>query len=237
MEQIKRANNLWSSDRLSLLSRSEINIPVYPDGPTDSPNFISSEESSKSSSPRQEQHLERRHSEGPSSSSDINLQGKSSSLESDDIPLDEKSVTDSLRHQNGAKPRNGYKTNTLNDKSSQNVSDGSLLVESDEEESAADFLIRIDSSIAQTKDKVKKVMQQTKINSWSEEDLNGYRNSRRHRSALRRNNSSTSTRSTISNNSSCDLVELPQPLIMTQGKKVFSSLKRLEMKQDELYEL
>uniref|UniRef100_T1J056 LysM domain-containing protein n=1 Tax=Strigamia maritima TaxID=126957 RepID=T1J056_STRMM len=85
------------------------------------------------------------------------------------------------------------------------------------EQTLADILSRIDSTIAETKSKVKKM----ESNNDSTFDNSFHRRS--HPQSLLR--------------ASSDPNVAPHPVIMTQGRRVRSSLQRLEQAQDELFEL
>ncbi|XP_035204828.1 lysM and putative peptidoglycan-binding domain-containing protein 2-like [Stegodyphus dumicola] len=101
------------------------------------------------------------------------------------------------------------------------------------EESAADFLIRIDSHIAQTKDKVLKL--QNKV-VYSEDDLHNSRDGFSSRLSYQYKRNSLTGSSSLSN-LNVDPSLTPQAVVMTKGRKVRSSLKKLEKQQDEIFEL
>ncbi|XP_076314585.1 lysM and putative peptidoglycan-binding domain-containing protein 2-like [Tachypleus tridentatus] len=103
----------------------------------------------------------------------------------------------------------------------ENVSDqtDSLL-----EESTADFLIRIDSSIAKSKDKAR-TLEKSILYPYDEV------------SHLRLRHQQYPYNNIQEHISSSDPSVPPQPLVMTQGRKVRSSLRRLEKVQDEIFEL
>ncbi|GLH07990.1 Uncharacterized protein GBIM_13345 [Gryllus bimaculatus] len=93
-----------------------------------------------------------------------------------------------------------------------------------EERSITDFLVKIDTSIANTKSQVKK----TQGNSEFAADEDDFFRSRPSRSRLRQQ---------LATQSSNDVLSAPHPVVMTQGRKVRSSLQRLEKEQDEMFEL
>lgn len=239
MEQIKRANKLWSSDNLSLRSRNNVSIPIVMDETIiESPIYSSSNTSSLNGSPKECEFNNRSH---------CSITANNSSLESDDIPLDDEYCSTSRvennqtdRHSNESKLRNGFKMATLlvsshesNDLNNYNNS------EEVDDESAADFLIRIDSSIAKSKDKVK-VMQQNRMSGTHSDDDLFRINHSTNKCGLRRHHSSTSRPHSANSSSSLNDIQtdLSQPIVvMTHGRKVKSSLKRLEKTQDEIFEL
>lgn len=210
MEQIKRANKLWSSDSLTLRSKTILSIPILNDNQNQitSPLCSSSSASSSTTSPSNKQ-----------VKMPFNHQstGHTSSLDSDVIMLDDECDANStINESKQSKLTNGFAV-VVNDKNH--------LI--DHDESAADFLIRIDCSISKTRDRVK-FMQQNKLTSTHSDD-NLFRLHNNHNPKLKRN---SSTRSQGSSSRS------DQPFVMmTHGKKVASSLKRLEQTQDELFEL
>lgn len=108
MEQIKRANKMWTTD--SLFLRSTLDIPV------DSEAFTISSISSAPQSPQ----------------------------------------TSPVKHSENGENYTNSRTNDLCYNLNSEISDNGS-ANSEREESAADFLIRIDSHIAQTKDKVLKL--------------------------------------------------------------------------------
>lgn len=101
--------------------------------------------------------------------------------------------------------------------------DGELIGDRSEQ-TVADLLVRIDSTIAQTKHKVEKMDQNSGI---LEDDDDPY--------SLQRRLHSSRMQSIM--RASSDPNVAPHPLVMTQGRKVRSSLQRLEREQDEMFEL
>jgi hypothetical protein len=229
MEQIKRANNLWSSDNMALRSRTYLNIP-QPMGETiiETPLYSSSNSSSLTTSPKNCEHKNGSHS---------SITANNSSLESDDIPLEDDS---NQINRCESKLKNGFKMASLLVSSHQQSNNlDNYETNEREDESAADFLIRIDSSIAKSKDKVK-VMQQNRMSgTHSDDDLFRAHHSSHH-SGLRRHHSSTSRPHSATSSSSLNDIQTDcsQPIVMmTSGRKVKSSIKRLERAQDEIFEL
>ena len=210
MEQIKRANKLWSSDNLTLRSKTILSIPI----PNDNQNQITSPLCSSSSTSSSTTSPSNKQVKMPFNHQST---GHTSSLDSDVIMLDDECDANStINESKQSKLTNGFAV-VVNDKNH--------LI--DHDESAADFLIRIDCSISKTRDRVK-FMQQSKLTSTHSDD-NLFRLHNNHNPKLKRN---SSTRSQGSSSRS------DQPFVMmTHGKKVASSLKRLEQTQDELFEL
>lgn len=91
-------------------------------------------------------------------------------------------------------------------------------------ENIAEFLVKIDASIANTKEEVKK----TQGNSEFVSSLDY--NSERRKPAVSRMKQ-------MVNNNSTDLLNTPHAVVMTQGSRVRTSLQRHEKQQDELFEL
>lgn len=94
------------------------------------------------------------------------------------------------------------------------------------EQTVADILVRIDSTIALTKSKVQK-MESTQDCPVCRDDPDSIEQQLR--------GSSMQQRALM--RASSDPNVAPHPLVMTQGRKVRSSLQRLEREQDELFEL
>ncbi|XP_054161960.1 lysM and putative peptidoglycan-binding domain-containing protein 2-like [Oppia nitens] len=234
VEQIKRANNLWSNDNLWLRSRTHISIPVVINTETniESPLYSSSNTSSLTTSPKE------------IISNSIPMTTNNSSLDSVDIPLDDNESNSSRldanqmsqnSRKNDHKLKNGFKTLVSSDGQTHDLD--SYCNNGNADESAADFLIRIDSSIAKTKDKVKDMQQNRLIGTHSDDDLFRF-NHNTDRSALRRHHSSTSRPHSANSSANSNHSDFPQPLVMMSHKrKVKSSLKRLEQTQDEIFEL
>lgn len=239
MEQIKKANNLWSSDNLSLRSRAVISIPVLMSETTiESPLYSSSSATSSQTTSPKESEL--------NNGSHLLNTGNHSSLESvdiHDIPSDETrngkessiGFNSNQMHSNESKTKNGFKMSSVIVSSDGHPNHlDSYETNEDTDESAADFLIRIDSSIAKSKDKVK-VMQQNRLSGTHSDDDLFRLNHSAQRSGLRRHHSSTSRPHSANSSTQSDF---PQPLVMmTHKRKVKSSLKRLERTQDEIFEL
>lgn len=93
-----------------------------------------------------------------------------------------------------------------------------------EEKSISDFLVQIDTSIANTKSQVRKTQGNSEFAA-SEDDF------------IRNRPSRSRLRQQLTSQSSNDVLTAPHPVVMTQGRKVRSSLQRLEKEQDEMFEL
>ncbi|GIX94666.1 lysM and putative peptidoglycan-binding domain-containing protein 2 [Caerostris darwini] len=182
MEQIKRANKMWTAD--SLFLRSSLDIPVDKEALTVS--SISCDSGSPQLSP--------------------------------------------VKHyENGDSFLNCQTSIDLSNQLNSSISDNGV----EREESAADFLIRIDSHIAQTKDKVQRL--QNKV-VYSEDDLHNSRDGFSSHMGYQYQRNNLSGSSSLSN-LNVDPSLTPQTVVMTKGRKVRSSLKKLEKQQDEIFEL
>jgi len=97
------------------------------------------------------------------------------------------------------------------------------------EEDVDSFLVKIDSSIANTKKEVKKAQGNSEFAS----NLESEHNNDRRKPAVSR------MKQLVNNNSFSDPVPTPQTVVMSvsRGRKLRSSLQRLEQEQDELFEL
>jgi len=218
MEHIKRANKLWTAD--SLFLRPTLNIPLL--GEANQIDFKTppySSSSSQDSSPKR-----KNSSRGTTSqqSSVVDCQ--------EEVCLD--SSESSSRSQNGASSENG---------SASAIGIAATAATSQKEESVLDFLMRIDSSISKTKDQV--MQRETKLNTkYSENDLFRLSNGRPSSSLAQRhslsslNPSDSGSRTSLHSNGHTNGGD-HSPIVITKGRKVKYSLKRLERKQDELFEL
>ncbi|KZC09557.1 LysM and putative peptidoglycan-binding domain-containing protein 1 [Dufourea novaeangliae] len=125
----------------------------------------------------------------------------------------------------------------------QSVSSPSSISSSiDDDSSVNDFLAKMDSSIANAKRKVK----HTQGNSeFCTEDTDIYVQRHRVPTKLRNSFPMTSNTHTISSStseplrpsSSSDMHNFPTAVVMTQGRKVKTSLQRLQQQQDEIFQL
>ncbi|KAK3931578.1 LysM and putative peptidoglycan-binding domain-containing protein 2 [Frankliniella fusca] len=97
-----------------------------------------------------------------------------------------------------------------------------------DEHSIDEFLDKIDSSIASTKHQVQKVQGSSSL--YSEDDI--FSRKRPPVSRLRQQNQHQIVAPTSS-----EILSPPHPIVMTQGRKVRTSLQRLQREQDEMFEL
>ncbi|EFN64591.1 LysM and putative peptidoglycan-binding domain-containing protein 2 [Camponotus floridanus] len=121
-----------------------------------------------------------------------------------------------------------------------NVSSPSSISSIDDESSVGDFLAKMDSSIANVKKEVKRAQGNSEFCT----DSNDVYVQRRRGSAKLRNSFpttsntySTPSSDTVRPMSSSDMHNFPTAVVMTQGKKVKTSLQRLEQQQDEMFQL
>ncbi|XP_012339092.1 lysM and putative peptidoglycan-binding domain-containing protein 1 [Apis florea] len=122
----------------------------------------------------------------------------------------------------------------------QNVSSPSSITSSiDDDSSVNDFLAKMDSSIANAKKEVKRTQGNSEF---CTEDNDIYVQS--HRTSKLRNSfpitSNTYTIPSASESlrpSSSDMHNFPTAVVMTQGRKVKTSLQRLQQQQDEIFQL
>ncbi|KAF2892476.1 hypothetical protein ILUMI_13695 [Ignelater luminosus] len=98
---------------------------------------------------------------------------------------------------------------------------------SDLDEDVSSFLVKIDNSIANTIKEVKK----SQGNSEFASNLESEYNNERRKPVVSR------MKQLVNNNSFSDPAAPPQTVVMSHGRKLRSSLQRLEQQQDELFEL
>lgn len=123
----------------------------------------------------------------------------------------------------------------------QNVSSPSSITSSiDDDSSVNDFLAKMDSSIANAKKEVKRTQGNSEF---CTEDNDIYVQSHRTSSKLRNSFPITSNTYTVPSASeslrpsSSDMHNFPTAVVMTQGRKVKTSLQRLQQQQDEIFQL
>ncbi|XP_003428087.1 lysM and putative peptidoglycan-binding domain-containing protein 2 [Nasonia vitripennis] len=109
----------------------------------------------------------------------------------------------------------------------------------DENSSVNDFLAKMDSSIASVKKEIKKVQGSSEFLSQGD-DM--YVQRRRATARLRNSHPITSNSHLVSvenqrPSSSGDIQNLPSAVVMTQGRRVKTSLQRLQKEQDEMFQL
>ncbi|EFN83745.1 lysM and putative peptidoglycan-binding domain-containing protein 2 isoform X1 [Harpegnathos saltator] len=118
-----------------------------------------------------------------------------------------------------------------------NISSPSSISSSiDDESSVNDFLAKMDTSIANVKKEVKRAQGNSEFCTNS----NDVYVQRRRASAKLRNSHSTTSNSPSDSSrpaSSSDMHNFPTAVVMTQGRRVKTSLQRLEQQQDEMFQL
>ncbi|XP_076246737.1 lysM peptidoglycan-binding domain-containing protein red [Calliopsis andreniformis] len=133
-------------------------------------------------------------------------------------------------------------TNETDHSTVQSVSSPSSIASSiDDDSSVNDFLAKMDSSIANAKREVKRTQGNSEF---CTEDNSMYVQRHRASSKLRNSFPMTSSAHTISStseplrpSSSSDMHNFPTAVVMTQGRKVKTSLQRLQQQQDEIFQL
>jgi len=115
-------------------------------------------------------------------------------------------------------------TSPSNSQQSQLTSPGSCGSFYDEEEDVADFLVKMDARIASTKEDVKKIHKNSQYSGVE------FANERRKPAVSR-------MKQMVNNNGISDILKTPQTVVMTQGNKIKTSMKRYQQQQDELFEL
>ncbi|XP_048505012.1 lysM and putative peptidoglycan-binding domain-containing protein 2 isoform X2 [Athalia rosae] len=121
------------------------------------------------------------------------------------------------------------------------TSPSSIASSIDEEGSIDDFLAKMDSSIASMKKEVKRAQGNSEFCHEGDDTI-----TQRRRAVARMRNShpvSSTTNSTTASSEllrpslSGDVHNLPSAVVMTQGRKVKTSLQRLQQQQDEMFQL
>lgn len=133
-------------------------------------------------------------------------------------------------------------TNETEHNAVQSVSSPSSIASSvDDDSTVNDFLAKMDSSIANAKREVKRTQGNSEF---CTKDNSAYVQRRRASSKLRNSFPLTSSAHTISStseslrpSSSNDMHNFPTAVVMTQGRKVKTSLQRLQQQQDEMFQL
>ncbi|XP_031843831.1 lysM peptidoglycan-binding domain-containing protein red [Nomia melanderi] len=132
-------------------------------------------------------------------------------------------------------------TNETEHNTVQNISSPSSIASSvDDDNSVNDFLAKMDSSIANVKREVKRTQGSSEF--CAEDNI--YVQRHRVPTKLRNSFPMTSNTHTISSpsellrpSSSSDMHNFPTAVVMTQGRKVKTSLQRLQQQQDEIFQL
>ncbi|XP_017781397.1 PREDICTED: lysM and putative peptidoglycan-binding domain-containing protein 2 isoform X2 [Nicrophorus vespilloides] len=91
-------------------------------------------------------------------------------------------------------------------------------------EDVAEFLVKIDAAIANTKADVKKIHKNSEFSNFD-------CGSERRKPAVSR------MKQMVNNNGTSDILKTPQAVVMTQGNKIKTSMRRYQQQQDELFEL
>lgn len=121
----------------------------------------------------------------------------------------------------------------------QNISSPSVLSPLNDESSADDFLAKMDTCIANVKKEIKRAQGSSEF---CNEGIDAYvqrRTSNKFRDSLPvASNTYISTHSSeLRPSSSSDMHNFPTAVVMTQGRKVKTSLQRLQQQQDEMFQL
>lgn len=151
-------------------------------------------------------------------------------LECDEISLEENGINEGHKIDSKVKgeKENVFLTNMI----SESKKNGHM---HNPEESLTDFLMRIDNHIASYKHSVNSITQNKKplSSNYSEDELTK-RKSKSSSNYIKRHSLAKANPFSYS---SLSEQELPKPLFMNHGRKVMSSLKKLEKQQDEIYQL
>ncbi|XP_046740573.1 lysM and putative peptidoglycan-binding domain-containing protein 2 isoform X2 [Diprion similis] len=121
------------------------------------------------------------------------------------------------------------------------TSPSSITSSIDDESSVDDFLAKMDSSIASMKKEVKRAQGNSEF---CHEGDDTFTQRRRAVARLRNSHPISSTTNSSANpsellrtSSSGDVYNLPSAVVMTQGRRVKTSLQRLQQQQDEMFQL
>lgn len=224
IETLKKFNKLFSDDNNYLRSRYSLLIPIEI-SIEKNPNFDSDLSSTQTSS------SSLNGKDAPWASAKVNDIAK--------MPTSSHSMTFDQKNKTSSKyPKSPNKSISLCDSSHLDTnSDNNLAAQ----ESVADFLIRIDSSIAKTRNQVEKMSK--KIDEGSiEEELNRATTTKRFNTPKLATSEHSVLSSTSSSRSSLFPFDGDGNLRLSannnsRSKKVKSSLKRFEKSQEEIFEL
>ncbi|XP_034183465.1 lysM peptidoglycan-binding domain-containing protein red [Osmia lignaria lignaria] len=132
-------------------------------------------------------------------------------------------------------------TNEIEHSGVQNVSSPSSVTSSiDDDHSINDFLAKMDNSIASVKREVKRTQGNSEFCTDNDIYIQQHRASAKLRNSLPVTSSTYTTPSTsepLRSSSSSDMHNFPTAVVMTQGRKVKTSLQRLQQQQDEIFQL
>ncbi|XP_043489152.1 lysM and putative peptidoglycan-binding domain-containing protein 2 [Polistes fuscatus] len=121
---------------------------------------------------------------------------------------------------------------------SQNVSSPSVTSPLDDESTADDFLAKMDSSIANVKKEIKRTQGSSEFcNEGNDTYVQQRKSSNKFRDSLSSNTHTSAHSSELRLSSSSDSQNFPTAVVMTQGRKVKTSLQRLQQQQDEMFQL
>ncbi|XP_035740911.1 lysM and putative peptidoglycan-binding domain-containing protein 2-like [Vespa mandarinia] len=122
--------------------------------------------------------------------------------------------------------------------STQNVSSPSVISPLDDESSADDFLAKMDTCIANVKKDIKRAQGSSEFcNEGNDTYVQQRRTSNKFKDSLPSNTHISAHSSELRLSSSSDMQNFPTAVVMTQGRKVKTSLQRLQQQQDEMFQL
>ncbi|XP_043680788.1 lysM and putative peptidoglycan-binding domain-containing protein 2 [Vespula pensylvanica] len=122
--------------------------------------------------------------------------------------------------------------------STQNISSPSVISPLDDESSADDFLAKMDTCIANVKKEIKRTQGSSEFcNEGNDTYMQQRRTSNKFRDSLPSNTHISAHSSELRLSSSSDMQNFPTAVVMTQGRKVKTSLQRLQQQQDEIFQL
>lgn len=225
IENIKKFNKLYSDDNNHLRSRFSILVPIETETKIQFDSDLSSSQSSSSSL------------DPCKRISNDQFKSHPQSLKSPKFECRNSYSFDSVQIMTTNRDNKANKDLKLTNKS---ISFSDTNHMNNGAESVADFLIRIDSSIAQTKNQMENLSKRVASDISIENELNRI-NTRKFNSPSR---ISTSFRSSSTSNSNSNIFDQHQDNIPNvtvnnsrNNKKIKSSLKRLEKSQEEIFEL
>nr|XP_050864452.1 lysM and putative peptidoglycan-binding domain-containing protein 2 [Vespula vulgaris] len=122
--------------------------------------------------------------------------------------------------------------------STQNISSPSVISPLDDESSADDFLAKMDTCIANVKKEIKRTQGSSEFcNEGNDTYVQQRRTSNKFKDSLPSNTHISAHSSELRLSSSSDMQNFPTAVVMTQGRKVKTSLQRLQQQQDEIFQL
>ncbi|KAL2735104.1 lysM and putative peptidoglycan-binding domain-containing protein 1 [Vespula maculifrons] len=108
----------------------------------------------------------------------------------------------------------------------------------DDESSADDFLAKMDTCIANVKKEIKRTQGSSEFcNEGNDTYVQQRRTSSKFKDSLPSNTHISAHSSELRLSSSSDMQNFPTAVVMTQGRKVKTSLQRLQQQQDEIFQL